>query len=55
MGERLVLRARSYYRIEDPDSVAFQDMDEGRAFSEFLINLVRIGSGLKAVEQEPRE
>ena len=39
-------------RIEDPDSMAFEDMDEGRLFAEFLTNLVLVGSGLKAVEQE---
>ena len=38
-------------RIEDPDTEGFGDMDEGRDFAEFLTNLVRVGSGLKAVEQ----
>jgi hypothetical protein len=37
-------------RIEDPDSVVFEDMEEGRVFAEFLTNLVRVGAGLKAVE-----
>lgn len=38
-------------RIEESNSRAFEDMDEGRVFAEFLTNLVRVGSGLKTVEQ----
>lgn len=37
-------------RIEDPDSFGFEDMDGGRAFAEFLTNLIRVGSGLIGVE-----
>lgn len=46
------MRVRDWLdRIEDPDKEDFEDMDEGRVFAEFLTNLVRVGSGLKAVEQ----
>jgi len=45
------MRVRDWLdRIEDPDKEGFEDMDEGRVFAEFLTNLVRVGSGLKAVE-----
>lgn len=37
-------------RIEDPSNASFDDMEAGRALAEFLTNLVRIGSGLKAVD-----
>ncbi|GLJ00397.1 hypothetical protein Sbs19_42140 [Sphingobium sp. BS19] len=46
------MRVRDWLdRIEDPDKEGSEDMDEGRVFAEFLTNLVRVGSGLKAVEQ----
>ncbi len=46
------MRVRDWLdRIEDQDTGGFEDMDEGRVFAEFLTNLVRVGSGLKAVEQ----
>jgi hypothetical protein len=46
------MRVRDWLdRIENPDIGGFEDMDEGRVFAEFLTNLVRVGSGLKAVEQ----
>lgn len=37
-------------RIEDPQSLSFDDMADGRVFAEFLTNLARIGAGLEAVE-----
>jgi len=36
-------------RIEHPGRPMYQDMDEGRVFAEFLTDLARVGSGLKAV------
>ncbi|MET1083068.1 MAG: hypothetical protein ABWY12_08500 [Burkholderiales bacterium] len=46
------MRVRHWlYRIENLDTRAFEDLDEGRVFAEFLTDLVRVGSGLKAVEQ----
>jgi len=46
------MRVRDWLdRIENPDIGGFEDMDEDRVFAEFLTNLVRVGSGLKAVEQ----
>ena len=45
------MRVREWLdRIEDRDSLVFEDMDEGRVFAEFLTNLVRVGAGLKVVE-----
>jgi hypothetical protein len=45
------MRVRDWLNcIEDPNSRDFEDMDEGRVFAEFLTNLVRVGSGLKAVD-----
>lgn len=35
-------------RLEDPQSLPFEDMDAGRVFAEFLTNLVRVGAGLQA-------
>lgn len=37
-------------RIEDPFTTPFENEDDGRALAEFLTNLVRVGSGLKAVD-----
>jgi len=34
-------------RFDDPDCAAFEDVDDGRALTEFLTNLVRVGAGLK--------
>lgn len=36
-------------RIEHPAGPMFVNMEEGRAFAEFLTDLARIGSGLRSV------
>lgn len=38
-------------RIEDPDSLILEDMDERQVFAELLTNLVRVRAGLRPVEQ----
>lgn len=37
-------------RIESPSCDHRDDMEEGRCFAEFLTNLVRVGSGIQAVD-----
>ena len=37
-------------RIENPSRGMMEDMEAGRDFAEFLTNLVRVGSGLAAVD-----
>ena len=37
-------------RIENPSCGFIEDMEAGRDFAEFLTNLIRVGSGLAAVD-----
>ena len=34
-------------RFEDPSTLPFEDMPNGRVFAEFLADLVRVGAGLR--------